>query len=602
MNMILRNKLLLYLSITYLMLAFFSCSGRESSIWFDDISYKYILSQEDKQVLGEYIESRIRDKDLPTLSEKLSTDNLPRIVFISVSDGKSRAKVLMGRGDGILEALNRSISKVKEIIKSGYKAQQIKVDIVSETIPEDSRILKKQLLWERSLFGIDFSRETGVALLPEEVVASTIIDSKQKLRKKKLYNYIGIQSDKKELLKEFFKGEKSGLYRFSLISFLLKNGKVSPLYRGHKLFEELTPHQLIDAAIQGGKYLTRSVKANGKFVYLYLPKTSREKNDYNLVRHAGTIFSMLQLFMETKDTSLLEKSRLALNYFNNTIKKLKTPHGTYYCSVGNGYTNLGANALGAIAHLYYYQITKDISYLKTAEQLGNWIEMAQNKSGEFDIQKQYYPGGEVTDFRSQYYPGEALLALTLLYKADGKENWLDLAEKGAKYIIQIRDGSKAKPELEHDHWLLYALNELYRHRPNKLYFDHAMKIASAIINMQRVNAELRDWTGSFYTPPRSTPTATRMEGLTAAYRLTKDYGNAEMQQKIRTALERGIKFQLQTQFEPVSAMYLEYPQRVLGGFKSSLTNYKIRIDYVQHNISSLLGMYHILVEEKITSF
>ena len=61
-------------------------------------------------------------------------------------------------------------------------------------------------------------------------------------------------------------------------------------------------------------------------------------------------------------------------------------------------------------------------------------------------------------------------------------------------------------------------------------------------------------------------------------------------------LELGVRFQLQTQLRPESAMYLPDPQRAIGGFRRSLTNFEIRIDYVQHNISSLLLLRRILAE------
>jgi hypothetical protein len=53
-------------------------------------------------------------------------------------------------------------------------------------------------------------------------------------------------------------------------------------------------------------------------------------------------------------------------------------------------------------------------------------------------------------------------------------------------------------------------------------------------------------------------------------------------------MELGIAFALQTKFRPESVMYVRDPQRALGGFHYSLTNYRLRIDYTQHNISSLL--------------
>ena len=182
----------------------------------------------------------------------------------------------------------------------------------------------------------------------------------------------------------------------------------------------------------------------------------------------------------------------------------------------------------------------------------------------------------------------------MLYAVEPDESFLDTAERGAKYLINVRDKDLELSELSHDHWLLYALNELYRYRPDELYLNHALRIARAITESQNLNPEYSDWLGGYYKPPRSTSTATRTEGLCAAYRLASDFGDPLEAEAIRRAILYGITFQLQTQFQPESALYINDPQRVLGGFHQSLTNYEIRIDYVQHNISSLLNFYDIL--------
>jgi hypothetical protein len=221
------------------------------------------------------------------------------------------------------------------------------------------------------------------------------------------------------------------------------------------------------------------------------------------------------------------------------------------------------------------------------------------ETGEF-ISKRYYSSGKISDFVSQYYPGEALLALCRLYDLDKNETWLDVAEKGAKYLILVRDDNYSTYDLIHDHWLIMALNELYRFRDNPLYYNHSMRIAESIMNFQRDGenrkTEYSNWLGSYYTPPRSTPTATRSEGLIAAYRLAKDFGNNTIMEKIFQSILLGIKFQLQTQFTKDNIIDLPNPQKAIGGFHSSLTDYTIRIDYVQHNISSILGLYDIINE------
>jgi hypothetical protein len=205
-----------------------------------------------------------------------------------------------------------------------------------------------------------------------------------------------------------------------------------------------------------------------------------------------------------------------------------------------------------------------------------------------------YPEKIIDDMESVYYPGEAILALNRLYALDKNAEWLNAAEKAAKYLIQIRDGNKTDVELPHDHWLLYALNELYRERKNKIYLNHLLRISNTIINSQNLDPEYPDWFGSYYKPPRSTPTAIRSEGLLAAYSLVKDFVNNKSADRILTAVKRGIGFQLQTQFMPETCIYLLRPDLAAGGFCKSLTDFEIRIDYVQHNISSILGYLKII--------
>ena len=79
-----------------------------------------------------------------------------------------------------------------------------------------------------------------------------------------------------------------------------------------------------------------------------------------------------------------------------------------------------------------------------------------------------------------------------------------------------------------------------------------------------------------------------MEGLCATYHLFRDFNDSADLDRMLTALKLGAQFQLTAQFQPESVMYLQDPQRALGGIRETLTNYEIRIDYVQHSISNLI--------------
>ncbi|MEM9494122.1 MAG: hypothetical protein AAGC55_33560, partial [Myxococcota bacterium] len=240
-----------------------------------------------------------------------------------------------------------------------------------------------------------------------------------------------------------------------------------------------------------------------------------------------------------------------------------------------------------------YRVSGERTHIPVAQRLGRYIIHSQRADGSF-LHQRNHPSGSPRDFISQYYPGEALLALTALHSADGDAAWLDVAEAGARYLIRVRDRGIATADLVHDHWLLYALDRLYRQRPDPLYLDHAMRIAQAIIGKQRTEADYPDHVGSYSTSPRSTPVATRNEGLLAAHALARDFGRPDMAAAILKAVILGTGVQLATLIDPARAMHLPDPQRALGGFTRSFVNYEVRIDYVQHNLSALLVLADLL--------
>ena len=187
-----------------------------------------------------------------------------------------------------------------------------------------------------------------------------------------------------------------------------------------------------------------------------------------------------------------------------------------------------------------------------------------------------------------------MLALLRLHRIDEDPAWVDAAELAASYLIDERDAELPTAKLPHDHWLLYALNELHGFRPKDKYLNHAMRITEAIVKAQNRGPEPPDWIGSFYRPPRSTPTACRSEGLLAAHALATRTGKRVEARDAIDATRRALGFQFATQCTPERAMFFERPTRALGGFHLSLYEFEIRIDYVQHNVSALLAMLRVL--------
>jgi hypothetical protein len=567
-------------------------------LWFDDLRTAAPMSAQVQDTLVRYLIEVALGTESGEPPASLAGDREPRMIFLSLGDGVSRARVLRAAGSGVAAAAGRLRDEVRSLAGSGFVTRSVRVDLVTEVRPQLS-VPGRPLALDRSLHGLAFEREIPVAFLADEVVTHTLIDSDQELRLKNVRKRPEASAFR-AVLERLEDSPTFQLYRFATAASFSDGGDPVSLYRGHRRFAGLGPEDLLHHAVLGGRYLTRAVDGGGRFVYSYLPKTGETKSSYNALRHCGTVYAMLELYEVTGDGELLAAAERAVGFIaRELLGRCRVGGVETACIVERGEVKLGGNALAIIALAQHAKVTGEERHLETIDELGRWILAVQGEDGEFEVHKQSHPGGEASDFVSGYYPGEALLALVRRPEPDPA--WLDAAERGARWLIEVRDRNVPQAALNHDHWLLYALAELHRLRPDPAFLEHASRLTAAILGRQRRSAEIPDWVGSYYSPPRSTPTATRSEGLGAACLMMRDADRAEQAATLLAALELGVAFQLQTQFLPESVLYLRDPVRALGGFRRSLTDYEIRIDYVQHNISSLLLLRRILLRSDLAT-
>ena len=573
-------------------------SAQQEMVWFDNLPQRSALSAAEQERIADWIFAYLFQT--PGQSQlPLSIENdAPVMLFLSLSDGSTKADVLRASGLSLQSAVEALVSQIDDYLLISGKPLWAKLDLVNEVFTYGSFDLSSPQKDEASLFGLAFESSSGIALLPEVLVAEAIIDSEQKFQPSNLADYLEEQDLPLDLLNGLDPAASVLAYRFSTISFFYEDGHVIPLYRGHRMLNSPSPEDLLSSAVSGGNYLTSAVKADGRFVYSYQPVTDQESDAYNILRHAGTVYAMADLYQQTGDPRLLAALERAVDYLRGQIQKCQVKGVAEYCIVEAGETKLGGNGLAVLAFTQYMKATGSMDLLEDTRSLARWIVSTQDASGEFMIHKVDLPSGEITDFVSDYYPGEAIYALARLYTLDKDDQWLSAASKGAKWLANDRIEGKAEAEITHDHWLLLGLGELQHIQPDPVYVESAIRITDAIIASQNLDPEYPDWFGSYYRPPGSTPAATRSEGLMAAYRIMRDFGTSDQAERILQAVKDNITFQLNTQFHPESAMYLPDPQRVLGGFHQSLTNFEIRNDYVQHNLSSILALYRDLVDQE----
>ena len=559
--------------------------------WFQDLKETADITEEYADMLLRFIFTVLEKglKKIEHLPTELQDNGKPLILFLSLSDHLSKSTVFLGSGKGLLQALNAVLMNTQDLSPT-FTLQSIKLDIVREVIERNDFNIENPLEFDRSLYGLAFDDKLELAYLPQELVIHSIVGADQKLYPERIMELFPLSPHQQIALS---KRQYFSLYFFKLQSFYHFKALTTPLYRGHRTFTGLKSDFLLSCAVGAGKYLQNALRENGTFVYEYLPKIDEESNDYNLSRHAGAIYSMLELYEILPEAALLQDIQRALGYLCNQAKPAEDNDCLYI--IEDNLISLGTNALALLAISQYIHLTGDQSYLATANKLAAAMKTMQNSAGNFFIHEQQFSTKKNTNFSFPYSASQAIFSLIRFYGVTGEPSWLEMAQKGVNYIINTRDRNTEDSQLTHDQWLLYSLNELHRLKPDPLYIQHTQKICQSMIDAQYQQADPPDYRGSFGSPPLSRPTAQCAEGLCAAYCLMSDNQYPETAQALLKILKLCIQFQLQTQYQPERTYYLNNPQRTLGGFSRSLTDYSIRIDCVSHNISSILGLYKILI-------
>lgn len=342
-------------------------------------------------------------------------------------------------------------------------------------------------------------------------------------------------------------------------------------------------------------YLIRSIESDGRFVYRRDAISGRiDRRRYNLLRHAGTLYALIDYFSEfpptTDQLAALERSGRFLRECCTTLVAGKPellalwswPELTGDTRVLRA--KLGGAGLALLALARLDALLPDATPLVTLRGLGKFVLFMQQPDGGFH--SLYIParGGRQDDWTSLYYPGEAALGLLALSRLDDDPRWRAAALDALRYLTRVRAGQERVPA---DHWALLATAELLRSdaRPlpeadRALLIGHAIQIVDGILAEQQLDLVAPTVRGGFAPDGRTTPTATRLEGLLAALEFLPDDAR---RQRIGRSVRAGIGLLLAAQL--IGGPFAGALPRGGSGRRSD----ELRIDYTQHALSALLA-------------
>ncbi|MCP4604040.1 MAG: hypothetical protein GY847_26545 [Proteobacteria bacterium] len=417
-------------------------------------------------------------------------------------------------------------------------------------------------------------------------------------------------------------------FRTTSFTELRKGGKIVNLFRGNVLLEgDLNRKTLVARTILAADWLSRQVKVRnrhsdsdeddreiGRFHYEIYPPYKRGTKDYNLPRHAGSIYG---LFAISKAVSLepafakagrraLDAGLTALDYVKGRLGSpdpKAAPNSLCFVDKKGKITS-GATALAAmaIAELPDVEDVRDQELkerVKTVP-MDKWLkgmgacmmQMIDPDGAVFRTYKQSRASKRVKK-EPLYFPGEVMLALVRIHKRIGDEQFLE----GAKRIGDRQQRIYRWPLLfdwpyPGDHWIIQAQYELSQVTGDRKYAELSVLMGRGYMREQHPPQDYLypDYRGAYRRIadlPRTTRAASRGEALGSAMEAARFLG--EDASDFETALIEGARHLLEQQFVRENSYFVPNKFDIIGGIRMGLLDNHLRIDNNQHALVALLS-------------
>lgn len=543
------------------------------------------------QILSSLIQTYSRLKDV---AAPVGDAGSEYIVFISYTDGTTRARVHTFRGKTIAEAWRKVTARVRKIQNDKpYALRWLRVDVVENMRKADWGTLKElptQVKRNYCRQGIALDADCRHAFLETEINANAMFYGGPRfphcvVNEKNFKRYARLRHG----LTEVNFDDATSVWMFTTRGFFINQdepGKVVALYgsgrsAGRRIIDDLDVDTLTTLIRSSSSFLAGQVGDKGKFTYGWHPCFDREIDAYNCLRHASTTYAMLEAWEVTKDEKLKAAIGRSLDWLcREAIRLVRLPDGAEAAFVvdTDNEIKLGANAVAILAFARHSVVTGSAEHLPLLEKLALGIRHMQRSNDGSFVHVLNYPDLTVKEtFRTIYYEGEAAFGLMRLYSLTRDEGWLETVEKAFENFI-------AKEQWRHnDHWLSYCVNELTQYRPEEKYFRFGIQ-------------NVRDYLDFVLT--RITTFPTLLELMMASQAMLKRIGFMPKMahlldeidlQKFDRALHFRARYLLNGYFWPELAMFFAKPERIVGSFFIRHHAFRVRIDDVEHYLSGLVA-------------
>jgi len=514
------------------------------------------------------------------------------ILFFSFTDSKSRAKTLITTAASFEECWSSSLEKLQQALtQSKTDVKWLRIDWVDQVTEVSKNKLIAQLKQtKRNYFryGISLDLNFQYAFLEAELNGNAMLyggpSNTHAIINDANFNRYAKQSRGIDAL-SISDAEKLYVFSTQALFTTEEDETVHQIQSagpntGRRIIELLETDEIDGLIERSSQFLASQVGSDGSFIYGWHPCFDREIKAYNTLRHASTLYAMIEAWEVTQDDTLKQAIRRGVSYLTSKLIKTVTINNVEMAVLteANGEIKLGGNAVCLLTLVKYSQLTGNDRYLPLLEKLALAIlHMQDDKTGKFNHVLNYPTLSIKEPFRIIYYDGEAAFGLMRLYSLTGDNRWLEAVEKAFGYFIRA-DHWKA-----HDHWLSYAVNELTRYRPEQKYYEFGIKNFADYLD---------------FVTNRITTFPTLLELMMAAQQMISRMQADEFLvpllasvdlKQFYFALERRAHHLLNGHFWPELAMFFANPEKITGSFFIRHHAFRIRIDDIEHYLSGFVA-------------
>ncbi len=503
-------------------------------------------------------------------------------VIISVSDMEKQATVKVGSGSSLNSAFSDAKRKISKFIKENeYNVEWVKLDVVNSISSNFQTELENTTYAYTYRKGIIFENANSKIVLTEaELNSNELIDyENHSLNLNNLNDYLNLPSY------EVIKSTPTNIKSFSTKScFCDEYNYVYQLYDdgdtcGTRILNNIDSSFINHLVLTSSNYLFNMLGDDGKFVYGYNLTNGKKLSGYNILRHAGSVWSLIVTYDDDADGMKKQKINSALDY----LKDFLTNDGNLYFVMNyeKDEIPLGAGALTILAICDYTSTFMDTQYIDLAQKIGDGILSMQQSDGHF-VHTLNTDFSLKEDYKSFVYTGESIFALCKLYGATKDEKYLNAAERALQYCVN------SDFSIHSDHWISYAINEISKYVDNSDFYELGLKNFTRNIN----NIENEE-----------TSYSTALELLMQCFKLYNTLSDKQIDvnglsdfpiQKLTSLIKSKANSILSLYMYPETAMYLKHPSKYLGAFFVRPESFNIRIDDIQHSILSYYYFKEIL--------